>query len=256
MTNSESQIILSNIDIINLIYTIRGSQVMIDTDLAELYNVETRVLNQAVSRNIKRFPEAFRFQLTFEEFESLRSQFVILKEASNLISQSVISSSGHGGRRKLPYAFTEQGVVMLSAVLKSETAIQVSIQIVDAFVNMRKFLIANAQIFQRIDSLEKKQLEHKIKSDEKFERIFEAIEEKGITPDKGIFFDGQIFDAHRFVSDIIRSAKKSIAIVDNFIDDSVLTLLTKRKKNVTVTIYTKTISKIFPHAKNIQWNVY
>lgn len=117
MTNSENQIVLSNIDIINLIYTIRGSQVMLDTDLAELYNVETRALNQSISRNIKRFPEAFRFQLTLEEYQSLRSQVVILKGESNLISQSVISSSGHGGRRKLPYAFTEQGVAMLSGVL-------------------------------------------------------------------------------------------------------------------------------------------
>lgn len=130
MTNSESQIILPNIDIINLIYTIRGSQVMLDTDLAELYNVETRVLNQAVSRNIKRFPEAFRFQLTLEEHQSLRSQAVTLenhslrsqnvtlKGESNLISQSVISSSGHGGRRKLPYVFTEQGVAMLAGILR------------------------------------------------------------------------------------------------------------------------------------------
>ncbi len=207
----------------SIIHTIRGIQVILDSDLARLYGVETRALNQAVKRNIKRFPLQFMFQLTENEFENLRSQFVI-------------SSSDWGGRRVLPYAFTEQGVAMLSGVLRSKTAIQVSIQIMCAFVEMRRFLLSNAQLFQRLDSVEQKQLEY----DNKFEQVFKAIESK-ITPSKGIFFNGQIFDAYKFVSDLIRSANKSIILIDNYIDDTVLTLFSK--SNVTVTIYNKEISK-------------
>ncbi|MEE8554001.1 MAG: hypothetical protein V3S72_11935 [Desulfobacterales bacterium] len=132
---------------------------------------------------------------------------------------------------------------MLSAVLRSETAVKISIQILKAFVAMRKFITTNAQIFHRLDAVEQKQLEQKVETDEKFDRIFNAIESKEITPKQGIFFDGQIFDAYKFVSDLIRRAKKSIIIIDNYIDDSVLLLLTKRKKSVTVKIFTKTISK-------------
>ena len=139
----------------------------------------------------------------------------------------------------MPYAFTEQGVAMLSGVLKSDTAIRVSIQIIQAFVAMRKFLASNAQIFQRLDIVEKKQIEQ----DKKFEEIFDAIQSKDIKPEKGIFFDGQIFDAYIFVSDLIRSAKHSIVLVDNYIDDSVLTLFSKRNANVTMTIFTREISK-------------
>lgn len=229
MKDTDNKIVIFSTDEIqNMIYSIRGLQVMLDEDLAVLYGVETKRLNEQVRRNSDRFPHEFCFQLSKEELDNLKSQF---------------ATSRWGGRRYLPYAFTEQGVAMLSAVLRSDTAVNVSIQIMNAFVNMRKFITANAQVFQRIDSLEKKQLEHKIESDEKFEKIFKAIEEKEITPKQGIFFDGQIFDAHTFVSDIIRSAKESIALIDNYIDDTVLTLLTKRKKNVSVTIYTKTISK-------------
>jgi len=210
--------------------TIRGLQVMIDRDLASLYDVETRVLNQAVKRNSERFPDEYCFQLNDEEF-------------SNWKSQIVISNEDRMGLRKPPYAFTEQGVAMLSAVLRSETAVKVSIQIINAFVAMRKFITANAQIFHRLDVVEQKQLEYKAETDEKFDRIFNAIESKEITPKQGIFFNGQIFDAYKFVSDLIRRAKKSIIIIDNYIDDSVLLLLTKRKKSVTVKIFTKTISK-------------
>jgi phage regulator Rha-like protein len=214
-----------------LIYTIRGAQVMYDSDLAELYGVEIKRLNEQVKRNRERFPEEFMFQLTDEEFAFLRSQNATLE-------------TGRGSHRKyLPYVFTEQGVAMLSAVLRSKTAVKISIQIIKAFVAMRKFITTNAQIFHRIDSVEQKQLEHKAETDEKFDRIFNAIESKEITPKQGIFFDGQIFDAYKFVSDLIRRAKKSIIIIDNYIDDSVLLLLTKRKKRVTVKIFTKTISK-------------
>ncbi|NQV37221.1 MAG: ORF6N domain-containing protein [Candidatus Marinimicrobia bacterium] len=214
----------------SLIYTIRGVQVMLDSDLANLYGVETRILNQAVKRNSDRFPGEFRFQLTTNEIDNLKSQFVT-------------SSSTHGGRRKLPYVFTEQGVAMLSAVLRSATAIKVSIQIINAFVSMRKFVGSNARLFQRIDQVEIKQLADKTEIDKKFEIIFDAIEQKEISPKQGIIYDGQIFDAHAFIAKIIRSARKSIIIVDNYIDASVLALLTNKKMTVMVKIYTKTISK-------------
>ncbi|MBI4158859.1 ORF6N domain-containing protein [Candidatus Woesearchaeota archaeon] len=217
---------LSEQEIRSKIYTIRETQVMLDEDLARLYNVETRVLNQAVKRNTERFPQNFIFQLNEMEYK-------------NLISQSVTSSSEWGGRRKLPYVFTEQGVAMLSTVLKSETAVKVSIKIIEAFVAMRKFLLTNAQLFQRMDRSEQKILEH----DNKFEQVFSLIETKGIKPEKGIFFDGQIFDAYKFFSDVIRTANTSIVLIDNYIDDSVLTLFNKKKENVKVTIFTKEVSK-------------
>ncbi|MBC8214914.1 MAG: ORF6N domain-containing protein [Candidatus Marinimicrobia bacterium] len=232
-------IITDPVKIQNLIYTIRGEQVMLDSDLAKIYGVETRVLNQAVARNIDRFPEDFRFQLTKNELEIWKSQIVISSE-DRLRSQNVTLKKRRGAHRKyMPYVFTEQGVAMLSAVLRSDTAVKVSVQIINAFVVMRKFIGSNAQLFQRIDRVELKQLEH----DHKFDKVFDAIESKGISPKQGIIFEGQIYDAHAFVSKIIRSAKKSIIILDNYIDDSVLTLLTKRKKGVQIKIYTKSISK-------------
>ncbi len=223
----------------NLIFTIRDMQVMLDSDLAKMYGVETRVLNQAVTRNIDRFPENFRFQLTKEEVKKLKSQIATSND-ERLRSQNVILKKGRGQHRKyLPNAFTEQGVAMLSAVLKSDMAIKVSVQIINAFVAMRKFIGSNAQLFQRVDRLELKQLEH----DQKFDKVFDAIEQKEISPKQGIIYESQIFDAHAFVSRIIRSAKKSIIILDNYIDVSVLTLLIDRRKGVRVKIYTKTISK-------------
>ncbi|MBC8213054.1 MAG: ORF6N domain-containing protein [Candidatus Marinimicrobia bacterium] len=213
-----------------LIYTIRGEQVMLDRDLAKIYGVEAKRLNEAVKRNIDRFPEKFRLHLTKEEEQNLRSQFAT-------------SRSKHGGRRYLPYAFTEQGVAMLSSVLKSETAVKVSIQIMDAFVAMRKFIGTHAQLFQRIDKIELKQLKDKSEIDEKFNQVFDAIEAKEITPRQGIIYNGQIFDAHVFVSKIIKSAKKSIVIIDNYFDESVLILLSKRKKSVHAKLITKSISK-------------
>ncbi len=223
-------IVLDNQQIQNKIYTIRCVQVMFDRDLALLYGVETRVLNQAVKRNIERFPEEFMFQLKEKEFEYWKSQIVI-------------SNKEKMGLRKLPFVFSEQGVAMLSAVLRSQTAIQISIQIINAFVTMRRFLSANAGIFQRLDTVEKKQLEYKAETDKKFDQIFNAIEEREITPKQGIFFEGQIFDAHKLLSDIIRTAKRSIFIIDNYIDDTILALLTKRKKNVNVKIFTGKITK-------------
>jgi hypothetical protein len=213
-----------------LIYTIRGEQVMLDRDLAILYGVQTGRLNEQVKRNIKRFPERLMFQLTKEEL-------------NDWMSQIAISNKEKMGIRKMPFAFNEQGVAMLSAVLRSDIAINISLKIMDAFVEMRKFIGSNAQLFQRIDKIELKQLTDKTEIDTKFNQVFDAIEAKDITPKQGIIFNGQIFDAHVFVSKIIRSAKKSIVLIDNYIDESVLTLLTKRKKGVSAKIITKSISK-------------
>lgn len=242
-------------DIQNSIHAIRNVQVMLDSDLAKLYGVETKTLNRAVKRNIERFPIEFMFQLTTGEFHSLRSQIATLenesylrfqigtsKDEQNLKSQ-IVTSSRKGGRRYLPYAFTEQGVAMLSGVLKSNTAVQISIQIINAFVAMRKFISANAQIFHRLEGIERKQIEYKVETDEKFKRVFDAIEEKDIKPKQGIFFDGQIFDAYQLVSDLIRTARKAIIVIDNYIDDAVLILLSKADKKVQITILTKTISQ-------------
>jgi len=215
------------------IYTIRGLQVMLDRDLAELYDVEAKRLNEQVKRNSDRFPENFMFQLTEEEYQNLRSHFA----TSSLRSQN--ATLEHGGRRYLPYVFTEQGVAMLSAVLRSQTAIQMSIHIINAFVEMRKFISNNALIFQRLDSLEQKQF----KTDDKVEAILNAIEDKSIKPKQGIFYDGQVYDAYVFVSDLIKSADESIVLIDNYVDDTVLTLLSKREANVKTTIYTKNITK-------------
>lgn len=226
------------------IHTIRGFQVIIDRDLSALYGVEVRTLNQAVKRNSDRFPQEFMFRLSPEEYECLRSQIVIIDNSDSLRSQIVTSKTGRGAHRKyLPYVFTEQGVAMLSAVLRSETAVKTSIQIINTFVAMRRFLAENAQVFQRLDTIERKQLEHKLDTDEKFDMIFNAIESKEIKPKQGIFYNGQIFDAYRFVSDLFRSAKESIIIIDNYVDDTVLTHLIKRGKGVKVAILTRDIGK-------------
>lgn len=233
-------IIYNQQEIENLIFTFKGLSVMIDKDLAEMYRVETRILNQAVKRNIERFPEKFRFQLTEEEFANWKSQIVMSNEVpnKNLISQIVTSSEKHGGIRKMPYVFTEQGVAMLSAVLKSQTAVTISIQIIDAFVEMRKTIGMHSGLLQRMDRFEIKQANN----DQKFEQIFKALELETNTQKQGIFYDGQTFDAYTFTADLIRSATQSIQLIDNYIDDSVLLLLSKRTKTVKATIYTKAIS--------------
>src|SRR3989338_2214048 len=225
MSKEQKNSLTVSADIIkSKIYTLRGMQVMLDKDLAELYGVLTGNLNKAVKRNNKRFPTDFMFQLSTQEFENLRFQ---------------IGISSWGGLRALPYAFTEQGVTALSGVLKSPKAIEINIQIVRAFVAMRRFISSNAQIFHRLDRVEQKQVEY----DQKFEEVFDAIQNKDIKLEKGIFFDGQIFDAYKFVSDLIRTAQKSIILIDNYVDDSVLTLFSKRNKDVQVIIFTKEVSK-------------
>lgn len=183
MTEDKNLDIVDNREIQNMIYTFRGRQVIIDRDLAYLYNVETKVLNQAVKRNLNRFPEHFRFQLTEEEYENLRSQFVTSSE-----------DSSHGGRRYMPYVFTEQGIAMLSAVLKSDIAVEVSIKIMNNFVEMRRFLISNRELFSRLDRIELKQLE----TDKKLEEVFNYLA-TNTEVKQNIFFDGQIYDAFSFI---------------------------------------------------------
>jgi hypothetical protein len=221
--------LIKNEEIQNRIYTLRNVQVILDKDLAFFYGVKPIRLREQVKRNIKRFPSDFMFQLTEEEVDLM-------------VSQNAIPSKQYLGG-SLPFVFTEQGVATISSVLTSERAIEVNIQIMRAFVAMRRFIASNAKVFQRLDIMERKQIEYKAETDQKFERIFNAIEERSIKPKQGIFFDGQIFDAYQFVSDLIRTADESVILIDNYIDDTVLTLLTKRKKSVTVKILTKTISK-------------
>jgi hypothetical protein len=207
--------------VIARILTVRGVQAMLDRDLAELYGVETKALNRAVKRNYDRFPAAFCFQLTEVEWLDLRFQ-------------SGTSNSGRGGRRYAPFVFTEQGVAMLSAVLHSEIAVSVSVQIMNAFVCMRRFMLNHANVFQRLDSLELRQFE----TIKKVDQIFKALESQSLhSPDQGIFFEGQIFDAYAFVSGLITQANQRIDLIDNYIDASVLTLLSKRPIEVKACIY-------------------
>jgi hypothetical protein len=213
---------------------------MLDSDLAELYQVDVKVLNQSVKRNKERFPAGFMFQLTKEEYAVLHSQLEASETRKSLRSQSVTLDNKRGLHRKyLPHAFTEQGVAMLSAVLRSDTAVKMSLNIMNAFIAMRRFIASNAQMFQRIETLETKQTE----TDKKLDTVLTAIENKDIQPKQGIFYNGQIFDAYIFISDLFRSAKKSIIIIDNYVDDTVLTHLTKRRKEVKAVVLTKEISK-------------
>ena len=203
------------------IVTIRGVQVILDRDLAELYGVKTFRLNEQVKRNIKRFPEKYRFQLTEDETNELIAnceRFESLKHSSFC-----------------PYAFTEHGVVMLSSVLHSDEAIEISGRVVDAFVAMRRFLAANAPIFQRLEHIEYKLLEN----DHKFDQVFAKLEEKSLEPKQGIFFEGQVYDAYELICNLIKSAAKRIVLVDNYVDYTVLTMLDKREPGVDAAIYTQ-----------------
>ena len=235
----------------NLIHVIRGKQVMLDRDLARLYGVETFRLNEQVKRNIERFPEDFMFQLSKEEFENLKSQIAISSGDEILKSQIAISS--WGGTRKLPYVFSENGVAMLSSVLRSQQAININIQIMRAFTTMRHFIATNAQVFQRLEVIEHTQLSlvahqekmatHQEVTDKKFEEVFRRLDDGSTTPKQAIFYDGQIFDAYKFVNERIREAKKRIVLIDNYIDETVLAMLDKRGKDVTAKVYTKNISR-------------
>jgi hypothetical protein len=217
-------IIINNTDIQDKIFTIRGVQVMFDRDLATLYQVETKVFNQAVKRNIERFPENFRFQLN----ENEKNELVTNCDRFNSLKHS----------SSLPYAFTEFGVSMLSSILKSDIAIEISIKIIESFVNMRRVMSSNTLIYQRFERIEQRLSTH----DENFEKIFKAIEDKSVKAEQGIFYNGQIFEPYTFVIDLVKSAKESILLVDNYIDESTLTILSKNQA-INITIYTSKISK-------------
>ena len=209
------------------IYTIRGKQIILDCDIAELYEVETKQLNQAVKRNKNRFPDEFCFQLKEKEYKSLRSQFVTSK----------------GGRRYLPYAFTEQGIAMLSAILHSPKAINVSINIINAFIEMKQFILNNQMLFEKISNIELKQMEYQKSTDDRFEKVFEYIGEHKENEQK-IFFDGQVYDAFSMIVKLIMKAKNDIILIDNYVDIDTLNILSKKNENVNVHIYTKKDTKL------------
>ena len=222
MSNENKLTAVGNIK--NMIFSFRGIQVMIDRDLAELYGVPTKRLNEQVKINLNRFPDSFRFQLTDNE----KIELVAICDRFKKLKHSSVN----------PYAFTEQGIAMLSAVLHSQTAIDISIKIMEAFVGMRNFILNNATIFQRLNKIEQKQLD----SDKKFEMLFNALESSNLKPKQGIFYDGQIFDAYKFVTGLIKAAEKSVVLIDNYVDETILTLFSKNQK-IDVTIYTKTMNK-------------
>lgn len=219
----------SNEDIKKMIYTIREKQVMIDSDVANLYHYKTKALNLAVKRNIERFPEDFCFKLTREEFENLRFQFETLNLKVN---------NGSITRKYLPYAFTEQGIAMLAEILKSDIAVNTSIKIIQAFISMRKILIQNGQVFERLSILEYKQLQN----EKNFKQLFDMFKQEEVK--QKIFFEGQIWDSYSLIIDIIKKANTNIVIIDNYIDDSILDMLTKRRKGVESVIITSEKSNI------------
>lgn len=221
--NAEIAVIKSEDEIRAMIYIVRNQQVMLDSDLAELYQVETKRLNERVKRNQNRFPENFCFQLTREEYEHLRSQTATSRE--------------YGGRRYLPYVFTESGIAMLSAVLNSDVAVEVSVRIMNSFVEMRRFIANNAALFERISSVELKQLEYQKQTDEKFDKVFEYIDDHAESEQK-IFFDGQIYDAFELLISLVQKATKKIILIDGYVDTGTLNILAKKNAGVDVTIYT------------------
>ena len=222
MAEDKNIVIVDNIEIQNLIYIIRGKQVMVDSDLATLYQVTTKRLNEQVRRNKNRFPSEFMFRLTAEEYEYLRSQNATSSE-----------ENAHGGRRYMPYVFTEQGIAMLSAVLKSDVAVEVSIKIMNSFVEMRRFLISNKEMFARLDRVELKQLE----TDKKLEEVFNYIA-TNTEVKQNVFFDGQIYDAFSFIVELIKKAKKEIILIDNYVDVNTLNILCKKNQGVDAVIAT------------------
>ena len=212
-------------EIKNMIFTLRGAQVIMDRDLAKLYQVEVSQMNRQVKRNHERFPEDFMFQLTKEEYDGLKCQNGI--------------SNTRGGDRALPYAFTEQGVSMLAGLLRSDIAIKANIAIIRTFTALRKFAAYNYGYFSRLERIESRQLE----SERRITELFKRIDEKEHLPAQGIFYDGQIYDAYTFVADLIRKAEMRIILIDNYIDDTVLTLLDKRKEGVAAILHTSRMTK-------------
>ena len=217
-------------DITSLIYTIRGLQVMLDYDLAVLYGYEVKRLNEQVKRNIGRFPADFMFQLTKEEVMMVKSQFATSPDSD-------FYSGQEGGRRKPPYAFTEQGIYMLATVLKGEVAEKQSIFIMRAFREMRRFIANNALLFEKVSDIELKQLQYQKSTDERFDKVFQYIEDHAESEQK-IFFDGQIYDAFSLITSIIQKAQKEIILIDGYVDIDTLNILAKKNAGVDVKIYT------------------
>ena len=266
---SASLLPLENIE--NLIHVIRGKQVMLDRDIARLYGVETKRLNQQVQRNLERFPGDFMFQLSKEEFENWksqfatsnideslrsqfatsndisRSQFATLNDGSDNLKSQFATSNKRGGQRYLPYVFTENGVAMLSSVLRSQQAININIQIMRAFNAMRHFIASNAQVFQRLEVMERNQLamnasqaelsSHLAENDKKFEEVFRRLDEGAATPKEAIFFEGKFFEARLLLEQIIKTATKRVIIIDGYIDAETFDMLDVRAKGVTADIY-------------------
>lgn len=250
---------LENIE--NLIHVIRGKQVMLDVDLARLYGVETKRLNEQVKRNIERFPEDFMFQLTREEAESSRSQFATLNEDSELSRSQFATLNGRGHNIKhLPYAFTENGVAMLSTVLRSQQAININIQIMRAFNTMRHFIATNAQVFQRLEVIEHTQLSlvahqeelaaHQTSTDQKLEEVFHRLDEGAATPKEAIFYEGQFFEARVLLEQIIKTATKRVIIIDGYVDAATFEMLDVRVKGVTADIYSDSEYKTLRDSHN------
>ena len=250
---------LENIE--NLIHVIRGKQVMLDRDLARLYGVETKRLNEQVKRNIERFPEDFMFQLTREEAESSRSQFATLNEDGELSRSQFATLNGRGHNIKhLPYAFTENGVAMLSTVLRSQQAININIQIMRAFNTMRHFIATNAQVFQRLEVIEHTQLSlvahqeelaaHQTSTDQKLEEVFHRLDEGAVTPKEAIFFEGQFFEARVLLEQIIKTATKRAIIIDGYVDAATFEMLDVRAKGVTADIYSDSEYKTLRDSHN------
>ncbi|MBQ9058414.1 MAG: ORF6N domain-containing protein [Atopobiaceae bacterium] len=212
----------------DLIYTVRGTQVMLDSDLAALYQVETGALNRAAKRNENRFPEDFRFRITKDELDNIRCQIGILAGQDSVPAV---------GRTYLPYVYTEQGVAMLSAALHSRVAIDTSVRIMRAFVEMRHFIASNAAMFEQIRSVELRQLEYQKTTDERFERVFDYMETHD-APKQKVFFDGQIYDAFELLVSIVRQAGQSITLIDGYVDVLTLNTLAKKHSGVAVTIWT------------------
>ena len=227
----EKEMINTNIDEIkNLIYTIRGKQVMLDNDVARLFKYETKNVNKAMKRNIERFPEDFCFQVTIDELNQMWFQNGTTFEKQNAKYRS---------EKYLPYAYTEQGVAMLAGLLKNEIAVQVSITIIRAFIEMRKFLASNGHIFERLTNVEYKLL----KQDKRIDDLFEKFDYNDVEKQK-LFFDGQIWDSYNLIVNIIKRAENKILIIDNYIDESILEMLSKKKKGVEVVLLTSNNSNI------------
>ena len=241
---------IDSINIESLIRAIRGQQVMLDSDLALLYGVETKALNQAVKRNINRFPEDFMFQLTKDEVVrsrsqivtldkegiGLRSQIATLNEKETFLRSQSVTSNRRGGNRYLPYAFTHNGIAMLSSVLRSDTAVEVNIRIMRAFTMIPQLVNHNTQIIQRIFDIE----QHQQETDKTIKVILEKIEDVSpkLLPEQ-VFPTGCVWDAWTYISDLVRSAKQRIVLIDNFVDDRVLSMFTKRANGVSATIHTR-----------------